>query len=239
MMSTFSDPFSSSTFDDPWRVMQERMNTLDRMMQNMMGSSMSGWPGMGVNMGQLAPSRSRQQQLGSAEMQGQQPGQQIMQPSSGSMTTSGQQPGSMMMSPWSSSSPYTMAPWSSAPWSMSRWPESMMAGASGSLVTPIRMEVSETADKYNVRAEVPGFRREDICVNVDENTRTLTMSGERKEESQNQPEGARETRYRRFQRTTTLPPQADPSNVNAEYRDGMLSVAFNKRPVPGKQINIS
>jgi HSP20 family protein len=86
------------------------------------------------------------------------------------------------------------------------------------------LDIYEDKDKITVRAELPGMKKEDIEVSLVGNT--LTISGERKEEKEGR-EGQtyRSERYLgRFQRTVTLPHQADPNKVQAEYKNGLLTV---------------
>ena len=80
-----------------------------------------------------------------------------------------------------------------------------------------------------VRAELPGLRREDIDITIENGT--LTIKGERR-----QDEGVREDRYHRlerpsghFSRSFTLPNTVDSSRVRAEYRDGMLTMVLPER----------
>jgi HSP20 family protein len=80
-----------------------------------------------------------------------------------------------------------------------------------------------------LRAELPGLRRDDIDITIENGT--LTIKGERK-----QDEGVREDRYHRlerpyghFSRSFTLPNTVDSSRVRAEYRDGVLTVVLPVR----------
>jgi HSP20 family protein len=80
-----------------------------------------------------------------------------------------------------------------------------------------------------LKAEVPGLRREDIDLSVDNNT--LTIKGERRRD-----EAVREDRYHRieraygpFSRSFTLPNTVDGGRVRAEYRDGVLTIVLPRR----------
>lgn len=80
-----------------------------------------------------------------------------------------------------------------------------------------------------LRAELPGLRRDDIDITIENGT--LTIKGERK-----QDEGVREDRYHRlerayghFSRSFTLPNTVDSSRVRAEYRDGVLTIVLPVR----------
>jgi HSP20 family protein len=75
-----------------------------------------------------------------------------------------------------------------------------------------------------VKAELPGVRREDIDVTVENGT--LTIRGQRRREEAVADEAYHrvERRYGSFTRSFTLPATADPSEVRADYRDGMLTI---------------
>ena len=80
-----------------------------------------------------------------------------------------------------------------------------------------------------LKAEVPGLRREDIDLTVDNNT--LTIKGERRRD-----DSVREDRYHRveraygaFSRSFTLPNTVDGGRVRAEYRDGVLTIVMPPR----------
>lgn len=90
------------------------------------------------------------------------------------------------------------------------------------------LELSEKDDHVIVRAEMPGLNSEDIDVTVHGNI--LTLSGEKKEEAE-QREGMRycsERRYGSFRRDITLPADVDADNVEATYKDGVLTLTLPK-----------
>jgi HSP20 family protein len=90
------------------------------------------------------------------------------------------------------------------------------------------IDVKDRQDEITVCAELPGMKPEDIQVAVSGNT--LTLSGERKEETEDERKGyyARERRYGSFFRSIELPPGADADRVRADYKDGELIVHIPK-----------
>lgn len=109
----------------------------------------------------------------------------------------------------------------------------------GTWLPPV--DIYETADRQIVlKAELPGLRREDIDLTVENNT--LTIRGERKREG-----GVPEDRYHRveraygaFSRSFTLPNTVDGANVRAEYREGVLTVTLPTRDeVRPRQIEVA
>jgi len=90
------------------------------------------------------------------------------------------------------------------------------------------VDIHEDKDKYVVKAELPGMKREDIEVSMDGNT--LTVSGERKqEEEKKERENYRSERYfGRFQRSITLPAEVQANKIEASYKDGILTITLPK-----------
>ena len=90
------------------------------------------------------------------------------------------------------------------------------------------VDVFEDKDKLTVKAELPGFKREDLNVSLHENN--LILSGERKyEDEQKEGEFYRSERfYGKFQRSVPLPFPVDASKIGAHYRDGVLTVTMPK-----------
>ena len=90
------------------------------------------------------------------------------------------------------------------------------------------VDVSETDKTYTVKVEVPEMKREDIKVNVANGV--LSISGERKFEKEEKEKKYHrvERSYGSFLRSFALPDNADPNQVNAQYRDGVLTVHVQK-----------
>lgn len=87
--------------------------------------------------------------------------------------------------------------------------------------------------------ELAGMSKDGIKVDVENNV--LTVSGERKFESGEQGENYHlvERGYGSFRRSFSLPNTVDPSSAIADYKNGLLTVKFDKRPeVKGRQIEI-
>jgi len=90
------------------------------------------------------------------------------------------------------------------------------------------LDVHEDKDHYVVRAELPGLKREDIDVSLQDGA--LVISGERKAEKVE--EGVKihrqERFYGKFQRALTLPEPVAADKVKADYKDGILTVTLPK-----------
>ena len=79
-----------------------------------------------------------------------------------------------------------------------------------------------------MRLEVPGIPKEDLEVNVD--GRTLTVSGRRDFEREEKTEEYfyREREGGKFVRTVQLPGSVDQSKVAATYQDGIMTIRLPK-----------
>ena len=86
------------------------------------------------------------------------------------------------------------------------------------------LEVCEKDGKLLVRADLPGLKREDVRVHVDEDG--LCIEGERKTEHEETRGGYfhSERSYGSFQRRIPLPRGADVSTCDASFDDGVLEV---------------
>jgi HSP20 family protein len=90
------------------------------------------------------------------------------------------------------------------------------------------VDIYEDKDKYVIKAELPGMKKEEIEVSLDGNT--LSISGERKQEEEKR-EGDRyrsERFFGRFQRSVTVPVAVQSGNIQAGYKDGVLTVTLPK-----------
>lgn len=102
------------------------------------------------------------------------------------------------------------------------------------------LDVYEEKDSFVVKAELAGMKKEDIEVSFHDGS--LSISGERKSESQHEDtEVYRAERFfGRFQRTVTLPAAVAADKVKGAYKDGVLTVTLPKtEAAKPKQIDVS
>jgi HSP20 family protein len=102
----------------------------------------------------------------------------------------------------------------------------LQVATDGSWTPPV--DIIETKEAYVIRAELPGMNKEDI--NVELNDGTLTLSGERKSE---QPLEGVEYRIAervdgKFVRTVILPKTVNPAAIQASYTNGVLEILVPK-----------
>jgi HSP20 family protein len=102
------------------------------------------------------------------------------------------------------------------------------------------LDLYESGDHLVAAVELPGMRKEDIDISLHDGT--LTISGERKSESNKNGETAQRTeRYvGTFRRSIALPTRVDAGKVSATYQDGILRVTLPKaEEAKPKQIHVS
>jgi len=88
--------------------------------------------------------------------------------------------------------------------------------------------VYETQDEYVFQAELPGWRREQVSINFE--NQTLTLSGNRELQQEDGRQYHRvEGFYGQFARSFTVPGVVDTNRVSAEMKDGLLTVHLPKR----------
>ena len=90
------------------------------------------------------------------------------------------------------------------------------------------LDVHEDKVSFSIRVELPGMRREDIEVSLQDGA--LVISGERKEEKviEGTEVHRQERFYGRFSRALTLPSAVAGDKVKAQYKDGILTVTLPK-----------
>ena len=104
------------------------------------------------------------------------------------------------------------------------------------------VNVGSTADGVEVIAFVPGVDPKEIEITVDRGL--LSLAGQRTSGSENRQEGAHTYAQERFagqfRRVISLPEDADPAEVEAKFRDGILHIKVAKRESSKpRQITIS
>ena len=90
------------------------------------------------------------------------------------------------------------------------------------------VDISENDQEYLIKAELPEVKKEDVKVTAGEGT--LTIMGERKFEKEEKGRKYHrvERAYGGFGRSFSLPDDASPAKVSAEFKDGVLTVHLVK-----------
>ena len=96
------------------------------------------------------------------------------------------------------------------------------------------VDIKETETEYLVEAELPGVRREDVKVTLED--RMLTIEGERRQEKEVKGEKTYrvERLYGSFCRSFMLPEYVDENAIRAESKGGILDIHVPKLKIEKK-----
>ncbi len=100
-------------------------------------------------------------------------------------------------------------------------------GVSAAWAPPV--DISETKDALTFTVELPGFRQEDLTLNIENGV--LTIEGERRFEKKTEEKSWHrvERSYGRFIRSFSLPVNVDSERVAASLNEGVLTIDLPKR----------
>jgi len=92
-----------------------------------------------------------------------------------------------------------------------------------------KVDIYETENSYVLNAELPGLKKEDIKIDLNDNT--LTLKGEKKFEEKVEKENyvRVECSYGSFTRSFVLSDNVNAENITASYNDGVLKVTLPKK----------
>jgi HSP20 family protein len=102
-----------------------------------------------------------------------------------------------------------------------------------------RVDIVEVNGTYELTADLPGLKKDDIKIEIHDNV--LTLHGEKKLEEEKKDKNYRlcERYYGEFLRTFTLPENVNKDGIEAEFKDGVLKLAIPKvEKAKPKQIEV-
>ncbi|MBU2930159.1 Hsp20/alpha crystallin family protein [Winogradskyella psychrotolerans] len=106
-----------------------------------------------------------------------------------------------------------------------------------------KVNIKETADAFEVEMAVPGLKKSDFHIDLD--NQVLSISTETKEENEIKEENytRREFGYSSFKRTFNLPESVNEEKIKANYDNGILGIHLPKKEEaiqkPARSIKIS
>ncbi len=92
-----------------------------------------------------------------------------------------------------------------------------------------RIDITETTNSYEITAELPGAKKEDVHVSLENGV--LSLQAETKQESKEESEGTvirQERRYGTFYRSFDLGSQVHEQDIQATFSDGVLKIVAPK-----------
>ena len=98
----------------------------------------------------------------------------------------------------------------------------------GSVVSAFRTDVSDTGDAFKLEAELPGFSKDDIKIDIENDC--LTISAERKFDDEDKKKNfvKRERFYGSYSRSFDIT-GIDTDAIEASYNDGVLTLTMPKK----------
>jgi HSP20 family protein len=88
------------------------------------------------------------------------------------------------------------------------------------------VEISESDTEIKVSAEIPGLEEKDIEVQLDDGV--LTLTGEKRSETEDKSKQFSERFYGRFERRIPLGAEVDEDKIDARFKNGVLTVTLPK-----------
>jgi HSP20 family protein len=98
------------------------------------------------------------------------------------------------------------------------------------------VDVQEQEASYLLEAELPGYDEKNIQVHVDGGNLTIESKQEKDNEAKDGAFLIRERRTSAFSRSFKLPETADPEQVSASFKNGVLSLEIKKRTEAQKRL---
>ena len=100
----------------------------------------------------------------------------------------------------------------------------------GAFFTP-RVDIKELDDHYEITAELPGVKKEDLNITLEEGI--LTVEAETRQENKEEKEGrkiSQERRYGKFSRSFNLGENVHEQEISAAFDNGILTIKAPKVP---------
>jgi len=101
------------------------------------------------------------------------------------------------------------------------------------------VDIAERENEFVVRMELPGVKKEDVKITMQEGI--LTVRGEKKQEKESKGSDFHrvERAYGSFQRSFTLPTAVKSGDIDASFSDGVLNISLPKaEEAKPKQIDV-
>jgi len=105
-------------------------------------------------------------------------------------------------------------------------PEKIFRGFHASLPAA---NVSETDKEYRIELVIPGFKKEDVKVNVQNEVLEVSAESKTEKEEKTRKFTRKEFAYGSFNRSFQLPKAADLEKISAKYDNGLLKLEIPKR----------
>ncbi|WP_299781383.1 Hsp20/alpha crystallin family protein [uncultured Formosa sp.] len=110
-------------------------------------------------------------------------------------------------------------------------------------ITLPKVNIKETADAFIVEMAVPGLKKSDFHIDLNNQMLSISTKTEQEKEHKEDNYTRREFGYSSFKRSFSLPESVDADKINAKYNDGILDILLPKKEEakqkPARTIEIS
>ncbi len=105
-----------------------------------------------------------------------------------------------------------------------------------------KVNIKESVDAYTLEMAVPGFKKSDFIIDLENENLSISADIKKEEEQTTDNYTRKEFGYATFKRTFILPDTVEGDKIEANYKDGILSLHIPKReeakPKPARKITI-
>ncbi len=102
-----------------------------------------------------------------------------------------------------------------------------------SAVSSPRVDVLENKNGYEIQMELPGRCEKDVNIELDQDKLKISSVEEKKDKAEKTEEAGkyilRERSCRKFERSFYLPKNVDLESINANFKNGVLTVSMQKK----------
>jgi len=106
-------------------------------------------------------------------------------------------------------------------------------------ICPVLMDISETKDKMKIKVDLPGFKKENVKIELIDEEKVLKLSGEKKQEKKEEGEKFHviQRSFGKFEKKIKLnanenDKEFDLEKINANFQDGILNLDIMKKEKP-------
>lgn len=109
-------------------------------------------------------------------------------------------------------------------------PSMRLGSVFDTIVLRPKVDIASTDKEYTITIEIPGVNEDDVKLELSQDG-ILTIKGEKKQEKEQKDKNFYrvERSYGSFQRTLSLPEDADAENINASFKNGILTVSMPRK----------
>jgi HSP20 family protein len=90
------------------------------------------------------------------------------------------------------------------------------------------VDMYQTDDEVVVKVALPGFKADEVQINVTGDVLSLRGELKREQEDKDKAWHIREHRWSSFERSVALPTQVKPDGANADFENGILTISLPK-----------